>query len=195
MVTGECFYGEGLAHSIGERGCLHFGFVGTLIVSHPINNPESSIDGVSVVDHLKLLTMLLIPGSSLLVGSFESPVESHLVDLGAPVTNFIVLVEVSIGLTRSNSQSLSRLQLYFHVPSSTLESIQFVEIIVANIVVFGDRICFDEARFRFKCARSIDNWVMYWYNCSGAVELVIVDQFHILILEMFVVCHHIMSKF
>lgn len=62
-----------------------------------------------------------------------------MIDLGTSIASFIVFVEVSIGLTRCDSQRLSRLHLDSHVPGSYLEFFKFREIILRNVIVLSDR--------------------------------------------------------
>ena len=78
---------------------MHLLLVVRLRVGHPVVDPETTIDGVSIIDHHKFLTVFFVPGLNLGIDRTKSLVQGNLIDFGASVTDFIVGVEIGIQLS------------------------------------------------------------------------------------------------
>jgi len=104
-------------------------------------------------------------------------------------------VEVSILFTGGDSQFLSRLHLYSHVPSGNLESIEHSEVIGAGVGILRDRYRFEFAGGRrIKGAFTFDDWMVNRPDCAGPVELVRVHHGYIWVLEIARVRHQVVCN-
>jgi len=180
-------HGWGLDHDIS--------LVAVLVLLDLVPDPLwSVVVWASVVSDGHLLSDRVISGNSVSIGVLESPVESGLVDLSTSVSNFVGLVEVDIGLSRSLQDGLSGEELCLVVDGRNLVS-SSVEFVVLGIEILSHREDLNGALLSsVLLAFVVDLWVVVWEQTVGSVEVVLGFEGDEGVIPVGVVSHHFVSS-
>jgi len=162
-----------------------FGLIFVVSVCEVVPDPERSfIVRSQIVPNDELLALLVISRKCFGVGVVHGPFQRLFVDISASVADFIVLVEVSFGITSFDLHGLSghHLDLHFSGTDLILAGIEHVK---GRVDVLGDRDAFERALAALVAgAGVVDLRQMDWSDGVYSVEVVLGVDVLVLVSEV-----------